>query len=109
MTFDEMIDDLNGTDCGGYSYEMEYISGPFAENSINFPTLLTYVNSNPSYMEGEAADPSWEGTHEMRLKCTIGTFDTGSPRGHNGLFNTVFSAKISMQISNMTSRMSEKC
>ena len=93
-----MVDLDMGTACGGYTYELEYLSyGPMYTGT--FTDEADYMlTSTPSY-QAIITDYSWLGTHPFRIKCTNGVPDASpDARGNGGLFLTVYSDPIDVLI-----------
>ena len=90
MKFNNMVDTSQGTACGGYTYELEYMStGPLYKGSA--PDLSLYSITADPAIKGTISTKEWVGTHPMRLKCTNGVYDTlSTARGINGFFNSVY-------------------
>jgi len=99
MTFTDMIDTSQGTACGGYTYEVEYLStGPLYSGSA--PDLTHYSIAAGPAVEGTVSNMGWSpDTHPMQLKCTNGVYDaTPTARGVNGLFTSVYSSQIDVTV-----------
>ena len=95
-----MTDKTMGSKCGGFTYSLEYVSGPVS--NVNFPggaDLSSYAISGSSITR-DTADLAWVGTHVLRLKCTNGNTNNAltKNRGVNGLFKSVFSNAITLEI-----------
>ena len=99
MPFAAMIDTSQGTACGGYTYELEYLSTGPLYTGVGTPDLSHYSVTGTPSVDGTTTDLAWVGTHPMRLKCTNGVADSSaSARGNAGLFNTVYSSQIDVTI-----------
>ena len=66
MAFTAMADNDQGTGCGGYTYELEYVSGP-----LSVPVDLSHYSittaTGPA-VEGTLTTLGWSGlTHTLRL------------------------------------------
>ena len=98
MPFSAMIDTNQGAACGGYTYELEYLStGPLFSGSA--PSLTAYSIAATPSVTGTITDVSWLGIHPFRLKCTNGIYSAAAgSRGTNGLFTTVYSTQIDVTI-----------
>ena len=89
--FTAMEDTSQGLACGGYTYELEYMSGGPLDGSS--PDLSPFSISVTPSLAGTITDFTWIGTHPMRIKCTNGQADTSpTARGVGGFFNSVYSA-----------------
>ena len=103
-----MINDEYGTSCGGFTYELEYVSGQLTGTTID--PLATYTITqtddlvNNEEMSGIPAEVEWldniysPGIHEFRFSCTNG--NTLLTRGISGLFNTVYSDPFVVELIN---------
>ena len=100
--FDNMKDLDNALDCGGYTYEMQYLDGPLADNPPDLSSLYTIegVTADESAMKGLITDLSLIGTHTFALNCINGQFDDVSGRGLMGFYNSVLSSPITVTITN---------
>ena len=60
MPFDAMVDHTNGATCGGYTYELEYLSsGPLYAGSA--PSLTDFsITATPS-VTGTITSKKWAG------------------------------------------------
>jgi hypothetical protein len=99
MTFTDMTNTSHGTACGGYTYEVEYLStGPLYSGSE--PDLSLYSIAAGPAVVGTVSNTGWSpDTHPMHLKCTNGVYDASlMARGVNGLFTSVYSSQIDVTI-----------
>ena len=89
-----------GTECGGFTYTLEYISGPISNPSIPAGADLSLYTDLGGVFSGIVETFDWVGTHLLRLKCTNGNRDNFSMRnrGTQGLFNSVYSQPIELII-----------
>ena len=95
MTATAMINVEAGTGCGGFTYELEYLSGPLTALGIDPLTVYTLTETGgsggPIDMVGTAPNWDWIGDHTYRIKCTNG-HSSNSPYGDGtGLYNSVYS------------------
>ena len=97
MVFNPMVDTSLGTACGGYTYELEYVSGPLVAPSLS--SHLS-ISATPA-IEGTISDLTWLGTSIIRIKCTNGIYDASpTARGVNGLFTDTVSDDINVIFEN---------
>ena len=98
-----------GIGCGGFTYALEYLSGPLIGTSVVHTNTYTVggvadyavgesMTGTPMEMEWLGATIYDSGTHQYRLSCTNG--ETLTNRGVNGLFNTVYSDPFEVTIVN---------
>lgn len=102
MLFTSMIN-LNNNEffCGGYTHELLYVDGPALD-----PANLSHYSliPQPDFLFNQAVQGSvekvdWVGTHHLRIKNTLGTFNNATDaRGKNGLYKTVYSETIRLLI-----------
>ena len=104
IDFDPMVNLDKGLDCGGYTHEIVYLEGPRFGSGTNADlSFYTLIEQSASRMEmvGVMNDFAWLGIHTIQIKATNGKYDSGPQvRGANGLFNSVYSAPIKLQIIN---------
>ena len=59
--------------CGGFTYELEYMSGPLIALGIDHMSVYALSDSGSAVtITGTPVSKSWLGEHMMRLKCTNG-------------------------------------
>ena len=65
-----------GLSCGGFTYELEYLSGPAKDAGINHLTIYTLTDIGTTITQttthGNPAAKVWIGEHQFRLKGTNG-------------------------------------
>jgi len=59
--------------CGGFTYELEYMSGPLTALGIDHMSIYSLADSGSALtITGTPTTKSWLGMHTMRLKGTNG-------------------------------------
>ena len=59
--------------CGGFTYELEYMSGPLIVLGIDHMSIYSLADSGSALtITGTPINKSWLGMHTMRLKSTNG-------------------------------------
>lgn len=89
------------TFCGGFTYDLSYISGPL----MGTRALDIYEISQVSLMLHEITaritNKDWLGVHTIVLRGTNGLLDeSANARGNKGLFKTVESDPLTIEILN---------
>ena len=83
---------------------LEYIAGPTFDPNIGTPDLLHYVyvpskDFNKVAIEGTVNLQSWLGIHTLRIKSTLGSFNSSpTAKGVNGLYNSGYSKQVELTI-----------
>lgn len=100
-----MVDLSKGLGCGGYSYEIIYLDGPKLDKSFTASHAdlsefnLVAISAERMEVTGVVEDRSWLGIHTIQIKATNGKYDNrANARGDKGLFSSVFSASLRIQI-----------
>ena len=79
--------------CGGFTYELEYISGPLIALGVNHMSVYALSDSGSAVtITGTPISKSWLGEHLMRLKSTNGQ------SGGTGLYNSAYSNSFRVKI-----------
>ena len=87
--------------CGGFSYSLEYVSGPLTKTGSLSAYKISPVSANNHQITGTVSSNQWIGVHQLALKGTNGMYDpSGGARGNNGLFNSVLSEPLTLEITN---------
>jgi hypothetical protein len=99
-----MIDETFGANyCGGYTYELEYLDGPFKDQKgLVLSTYTQFVEEDKGIVTytGISEDANWIGVHYMSIKSTLGSKDTSTnARGVKGLYNSYSSEPFSVIVS----------
>ena len=97
-----MVDKTFGTDCGGFTYTLEYLSGPLKDDSEPQGADLSFYTDIGRTITGTMGYIQMVGAHEMRLKCTLGDSNNNAmkDRGRDGLFESVYSDNITVTVIN---------
>ena len=80
-----------GISCGGFTYELEYISGPAKDAGIDPMTVYTLSGGTTVTMTSPTGSPAarvWLGTHQFRFKCTNG--DVANTQLYNSVYTDPF-------------------
>ena len=95
MTATAMINAEYGINCGGFTYELEYVSGPLIAAGIDPNTIYTLVESGgsggPLDLTGTPIDRQWLGDHTYRIKCSNGNVANAPAGDGTGIYNSVYS------------------
>ena len=97
-----MADLSEGSDCGGYTYVLEYEDGPLSSTQLDLSVYEIQPDSDGSLkFAAKLEDTRAEGTHKLRIKCINGVEDLSEDaRGVNGMYNHVYSNTIEVRINN---------
>ena len=99
-----MVNLDKGLECGGYTHEIVYLDGPrFGSGSNVDLSFYALIEQSATRMEmaGVMNDFGWLGIHTIQIKATNGKYDSDpQARGVNGLFKSVYSTPIKLQIIN---------
>ena len=83
---------------------LEYIDGPAFDQNIGTPDLLHYVyvpskDFNKVAIEGTVNLQSWLGIHTLRIKSTLGSYNSSpTAKGVNGMYKSVNSKEVKLTI-----------
>ena len=92
-----------GTTCGGYTYELEYVSGPLDGTGIDHNSIYTLVETagagSALSLTGTPSTREWTGDHTFKIKCTNG-HSSNAPAGNSGLYSSVYSNDFTVTILN---------
>ena len=79
--------------CGGFTYELEYISGPLIALGIDHMSVYALSDSGSAVtITGTPISKSWLGVHMLRLKSTNG--QSGGTSLYNSAYSNSFQVKI---------------
>ena len=102
MTATAMINAEYGINCGGFTYELEYVSGPLIAASIDPLTIYTLVESGgsggPVILAGTPLAWDWIGNHVYRLKCSNGNTANAPAGDGTGIYHSVYSSNFVVKI-----------
>ena len=102
MTGTAMINAEYGINCGGYTYELEYLSGPLVAAGIDPMTIYSLVESGgsggPIVLAGTPIAWDWLGDHTYRLKCSNGNISNAPAGDGTGIYNSVYSGNFVVTI-----------
>ena len=102
MTATAMINAEYGINCGGFTYELEYVSGPLIAAGIDPLTVYTLVESGgsggPVVLSGTPVLWSWLGDHTYRIKCSNGNIANAPAGDGTGIYNSVYSNNFLVRI-----------
>lgn len=102
MTASAMINAEYGINCGGYTYELEYMSGPLLAPGIDPMSIYTMTESGgsggPLVLAGTPFERTWLGTHVYRLKCLNGHISNAPAGDGFGIYNSVYSNNFYVRI-----------
>ncbi len=92
-----------GKDCGGYTNDLVYVSGPAADSSQPKGADLTQLSVGESsagdyLVEGMINDSAWIGTHSIKIVSRNGILNQESTRGDKGLFGSAESTIFTFEI-----------
>lgn len=100
-----MINVEDGISCGGFTYELEYVSGPLTNTGIDYTTVYSMTEISGSgtdlVISGTPVDRLWLGTHTFRILChngSSGNIPNNSGDPTTGFYNNVYSDDFRVQI-----------
>ena len=96
------------TFCGGFTYSLVYVSGPLSQEDLVSVYEIAPAGAGQHVIRGEIKDERWFGPHVIRIRGTNGVAPSrrlreltgASTRGNNGLFNSIFSDPMTIEIEN---------
>ena len=93
LQYSPMSDKTNNLACGGFTYTLEYISGPVYDPGFAQNADLSVYQDAGGVFAGTIDQLRWAGTHQMRLKGTLGSVNNIQmrDRGVDGLFESIYS------------------
>ena len=109
-TIDFITGSSNLPQCGGFTYQLNYMSGSMFDgrfpNNIDPSSVSVSLDEDGTSFTGILLDLRWEGEHLIRIKTYQGQPqvdpDTGLPieRGEGGMYNFVYSEPFTMKVVN---------
>ena len=103
IPFSSLVDLTYGKDCGGYTNDLVYVSGPAADSSqpqgADLTQFVVGESSADNYLiEGLINDPAWIGTHSFKIVSRNGILNQELNRGEKGLFGSAESEVFTFEI-----------
>jgi hypothetical protein len=98
-----IVDLTYGKDCGGYTNELIYVSGPLSDPSLPQGADLSQLTVNEvsggeMAISGLLSDPLWAGSHTIKILSRNGVQIEASNRGQKGLFGSAESKSFTFVV-----------